>query len=98
MKFHGIVYGLTLSAFESIAIMELLRKVSQKNFLLILKLLMFSARDVFLTHNKKYFNEDVFKFSIPILHGIGFFIIIKAMLYFEQEINSSYNRRFYNKI
>jgi hypothetical protein len=53
---------------------------------------------VFLTYNKKYFNEDVFTFSIPILHGIGFFIIIKAMLYFEQEINSSYNRRSYIKI
>ena len=93
MKIHGIVYGLTLSAFGSIAIMELLRKVSRKNFLLILGLLVFSARDVFLTYNKKYFNEDVFTFSIPILHGIGFFIIIKAMLYFKQEINSSYNRK-----
>lgn len=45
---------------------------------------MFSARDIFLTYNKKYFNEDVFTFSIPILHGIGFFIIIKAMLYFNK--------------
>jgi hypothetical protein len=98
MKIHGIVYGLTLSAFWSIAILELLRKVSRKNFLLILGLLVFSVRDVFLTYNKKYFNEDVFTFSIPILHGIGFFIIIKAMLYFEQEINSSYNRRSYIKI
>jgi len=98
MKIHGIVYGLTLSAFGSIAILELLRKVSRKNFLLILGLLVFSVRDVFLTYNKKYFNEDVFKFSIPILHGIGFFIIIEAMLYFEQEIDSSYNRRSYIKI
>lgn len=97
MKIHVIVYGLTLSAFGSIAIMELLRKISRKNFLLILGLLVFSVRDVFLTYNKKYFNEDVFTFSIPILHGIGFFIIIKAMLYFEQEINSSYNRRSYIK-
>lgn len=98
MKIHGIVFGLTLSAFGSIAIMELLVKVSRNFFLLILGLLVFSVRDVFLTYNKKYFNEDVFTFSIPILHGIGFFIIIKAMLYFEQEINSSYNRRSYIKI
>ena len=78
--------------------MELLRKVSRKNFLLILGLLVFSVRDVFLTYNKKYFNEDVFTFSIPILHGIGFFIIIEVLLYFKQEVNSSYNRRSYIKI
>jgi len=46
-------------------------------------LLVSSVRDVFLTYNKKYFNEDVFTFSIPILHGIVFFIIIKALFYFE---------------
>jgi|TARA_A200000159_G_scaffold155677_1_gene169737 hypothetical protein len=98
MKVHGLVYGVTLSAFGSLAIMELLRKVSRKHIYLVLGLLVFSVRDVFLTYNKKYFNEDVFTFSIPILHGIGFFIIIKALLYFEQGKVSSYDQRSYIKI
>ena len=83
MKVHGLVYGVTLLAFGSLAIIELLRKVSRKYIYLVLGLLVFSVRDVFLTYNKKYFNDDVFTFSIPILHGIIFFIIIKALLYFE---------------
>jgi len=62
----------------------LLKKVSKRNFLLVIGLLIFSIRDVFLTYNKKYFNEDVFTFSIPILHGVGFLIIIEAFLYFEK--------------
>ena len=84
MRIHGLVYGITLSAFGSITIMELLKKVSKRNFLLVIGLLIFSIRDVFLTYNKKYFNEDVFTFSIPILHGVGFLIIIEAFLYFEK--------------
>jgi len=88
MKIHGVVYGVTLSAFGSIAVMEMLKKVSKKNIFLVLGLLIFSIRDVFLTYNKKYFNEEVFTFSIPILHGIGFFIIIKAFLYYEQDLLS----------
>ena len=88
MKIHRVVYGVTLSAFGSIAVMEMLKKVSKKNIFLVLGLLIFSIRDVFLTYNKKYFNEEVFTFSIPILHGIGFFIIIKAFLYYEQDILS----------
>jgi hypothetical protein len=58
--------------------------MSKQNFFLFIGLLVFSVRDVFLTYNKKYFNEDVFTFSIPLLHGLGFFIIIKAFLYFEE--------------
>ena len=50
---------------------------------------MYSVRciiyDVCLTYNKKYFNEDFFTYSIPILHGIGFFIIISAFLHFEKQ-------------
>jgi len=88
MKIHGVVYGVTLSAFGSIAVMVMLKKVSKKNIFLVLGLLIFSIRDVFLTYNKKYFNEEVFTFSIPILHGIGFFIIIKAFLYYEQDVLS----------
>jgi hypothetical protein len=84
MRIHGLVYGITLSPFGSITIMELLKKVSKRNFLLVIGLLIFSIRDVFLTYNKKYFNEDVFTFSIPILHGVGFLIIIEAFLYFEK--------------
>jgi hypothetical protein len=84
MRIHGLVYGITLSAFGSITIMELLKKASKRNFLLVIGLLIFSIRDVFLTYNKKYFNEDVFTFSIPILHGVGFLIIIEAFLYFEK--------------
>jgi hypothetical protein len=90
MRIHGLVYGITLSAFGSITIMELLKKTSKKNFLLVIGLLIFSIRDVFLNYNKKYFNEDVFTFSIPILHGVGFLIIIVSFLYFEKmSLNSS---------
>ncbi|MDA8948034.1 lysoplasmalogenase family protein [Flavobacteriaceae bacterium] len=85
MKIHGLIYGVTLSAFGSVTIMNLLHTASKKNILLFIGLLIFSVRDVFLTYNKKYFNEDVFTFSIPILHGIGFFIIIQAFLYFEED-------------
>lgn len=84
MRIHGLIYGLTLSAFGSFTIMHLLKSTSKQNFLLFIGLLVFSIRDVFLTYNKKFFNEDVFTFSIPILHGVGFFIIIKAFLYFEE--------------
>ena len=85
MKLHGIIYGLTLSAFGSITIMNLLAKATMKNILLCFGILIFSIRDVFLTYNKKYFNEDFFTYSIPILHGIGFFIIISAFLHFEKQ-------------
>jgi hypothetical protein len=85
MKLHGLVYGLTLSIFGSISIMNLLINASKKNYLLCIGILIFSIRDVFLTYNKKYFNEEVFTFSIPILHGIGFFLIIRAFLYFEEQ-------------
>ena len=65
--------------------MNLLINASKKNYLLCIGILIFSIRDVFLTYNKKYFNEEVFTFSIPILHGIGFFLIIRAFLYFEEQ-------------
>ena len=84
MIIHGLVYGLTLSLFGSFTVMHLLKSMSKQIFFLLIGLLVFSVRDVFLTYNKKYFNEDVFTFSIPLLHGLGFFIIIKAFLYFEE--------------
>tara|TARA_Y100000385_G_C12890858_1_gene549904 strand:- start:147 stop:566 length:420 start_codon:yes stop_codon:yes gene_type:complete len=83
MRIHGLVYGLTLSLFGSFTLTHLLKSMSKQIFLLFIGLLVFSVRYVFLTYNKKYFNEDVFTFSISLIHGLGF-IIINAFLYFEE--------------
>jgi hypothetical protein len=86
MRIHGVIYGLTLSLLGSFTIMELLRQYTNAKALLTLGLLIFSVRDVLITYNKRYFEEDVFTYPIPILHALGFFMILKSFMWLE-EIN-----------
>jgi len=86
MRIHGVIYGLTLSLLGSFTIMELLRHYTKTKALLTIGLLIFSVRDVLITYNKRYFEEDMFTYPIPILHALGFFMILKSFMWLE-EIN-----------
>ena len=86
MRIPGVIYGLTLSLLGSFTIMELLRQYTNAKALLTLGLLIFSIRDVLITYNKRYFEEDVFTVPLPILHALGFFMILKSFMWLE-EIN-----------
>tara|TARA_X000000950_G_scaffold87843_1_gene110627 strand:+ start:1261 stop:1950 length:690 start_codon:yes stop_codon:yes gene_type:complete len=92
MRIHGVIYGLTLSLLGSFTLMELLRNYTKPKALLTLGLLIFSVRDVLITYNKRYFEEDVFTYPIPILHALGFFMIMKSFMLLEEskkeELNS----------
>lgn len=84
MRIHGVIYGLTLSLLGSFTIMELLRHYTKTKALLTIGLLIFSVRDVLITYNKRYFEEDVFTYPIPILHALGFFMILKSFMWLEE--------------
>ena len=85
MRIHGVVYGLTLSFLGSFTIMWLLKQYSKSIALLTAGLLIFSVRDVLITYNKRYFEEDFFTFPIPLLHAIGFLMIVQSFLWLEQK-------------
>jgi hypothetical protein len=85
MRVHGVIYGLTLSMLGSFTIMELLGHYTKINVLMTLGILIFSVRDVLLTYNKRFFEEDVFTYPIPILHAIGFFMIMKSFMWLEEK-------------
>ena len=84
MAIHGIIYALTLSFFGSITLMELLKRVNSTSVLMFTGLLLFSVRDILLTYNDRYFEEEVFTYPIPILHSLGLFLIIKGFLSLEK--------------
>ncbi len=88
MKIHGLVYGITLSFYGSLTIMQLLNKVTLGNVYLFFGVFIFSVRDVLLTYNKRYFYEDIFTYSVTILHIAGFFLIIKAFMRYEDYVSS----------
>lgn len=93
MKFHGLVYGITLTFFGSLTLMKLIKQPNIKNGLFFFGLLIFSVRDVLLTYNKRYFNEDIFTYPIPIFHVIGFYLILSAFLKKEEIVFSKRSKK-----
>ena len=85
MRINGVVYGLTLSFFGSFTIMWLLKQYNMTIASLTAGLLIFSVRDVLITYNKRYFEEDFFTFPIPLLYAIGFLLIVQSFLWLEQK-------------
>jgi len=88
MKWHGLVYGITLSLFGSLTLMKLLKLPNRENGLLFFGLLLFSVRDVLLTYNKRYFEDDVFTYPIPLFHVIGFYFMVSAFIKKEEIVFS----------
>jgi hypothetical protein len=84
MRIHGVVYGLTVSALGSLMIMELLSRQGKVIILMTLGLFVFSVRDILITYNKCYFNEDFFTYPIPLLHALGFFMMVKSFIWLEE--------------
>ena len=89
MRIHGVVYGLTLSFLGSFTIMWLLKQYTKPIVLLTSGLFIFSIRDVLITYNKRYFEEEFFTFPVPLLHAIGFLLIVQSFLLLEQKRFSS---------
>lgn len=85
MRVHGVVYGFTLSFLGSFTIMWLLKQYSKPIALMTVGLFIFSVRDVLITYNKRYFEEEFFTFPIPLLHAIGFLLIVQSFLWLEQK-------------
>lgn len=85
MRIHGVVYGFTLSFFGSFMIMELLKDYSKAKAYMTVGLFLFSIRDVLLTYNKRYFEEEFFTFPIPIFHAVGFFMLLKSFMLLENQ-------------
>lgn len=83
MKFHGIVYSFTSAIFGSFTLMLLLKNMNTTNFMFFFGLFLLSIKDVMLTYNKKFFEEDFFSSYIIILQIVGLFLLIRAFINFE---------------
>lgn len=85
MRVHGLIYGFTLSLLGSLMIMELLKRYDKTIALMTTGLFVFSIRDVMLTYNKCYFESDFFTYPVPLLHALGFFMIVRSFMWLEMK-------------
>lgn len=75
-----IVYGLAISTFGSLALMNYLQKKSTVNNWLLLGALLFIASDSLIALNNFYEAKHSFNISIIILYIISQYLIVKAMI------------------
>ena len=86
MKFIGIAYGLVLSFLGCLSIMNFFLQQSRLRFSLFGGIFLFSVRDVMLTYNKYYFNEDYFILGVDVFYVVGLYLILQYFKTTESEI------------
>ena len=86
MKFIGIAYGLVLGFLGCLSIMNFFIHQSRLQFSLFGGIFLFSVRDVMLTYNKYYFNEDYFILGVDIFYVVGLYLILQYFKTTESEI------------
>jgi len=83
MRVHGLIYGFTLSLLGSLMIMEFLKRYDKTIALMTTGLFVFSIRDVMLTYNKCYFENDFLHIQCQCYTHLDFFMIVRSFMWLE---------------
>ena len=97
MKLLALVHGLTTAVFGSFTVMQLFKKTNTTKLILFLGVLFLSIKDVMLTYNKRFFEEEVFSIPISIFQLLGLFLLIRAFINLERRAQEKFYLRKYRE-